>query len=106
MCVIKLTTFGLDNGLSPVRRQAIIWTNAWLLSIGPLGTNFSDNFIKMQNFSFMKKRLKISSAKWQPFCPGENELNVSEMKQGKSEGFDSYDWPSNRIQIGFKSSIN
>ena len=25
-----------DNGLSPVRRQAIIWTNAVLLLIGPL----------------------------------------------------------------------
>ena len=26
---------GLDNGLSPIRRQAIIWTNAGLLCIGP-----------------------------------------------------------------------
>ena len=26
-------------------------------------------------------------------------------KQGKSEGFDSCDWPSNLTQIGFKSSI-
>ena len=25
-----------DNGLSPVRRQAIVWTNAALLSIGTL----------------------------------------------------------------------
>ena len=31
-----------DNGLSPVRRQAIIWTNAGILLIGSLGTNFSD----------------------------------------------------------------
>ena len=29
---------GSDNGLSPVRRQAIIWTNAGILLIGPLGT--------------------------------------------------------------------
>ena len=35
------------NGLSPVRRQAITWTNADLLSIGPLGTNFSE--IRIQN---------------------------------------------------------
>ena len=27
------------------------------------------------------------------------------IKQGKSEGFDSCDWPSNLTQIGFKSSI-
>ena len=26
---------GSDNGLSPVRRQAIIWNNAGILSIGP-----------------------------------------------------------------------
>ena len=29
------TIIGSDNGLSPVCRQAIIWTNAELLSIGP-----------------------------------------------------------------------
>ena len=28
---------GSDNGVSPIRRQAIIKTNAGLLSIGPLG---------------------------------------------------------------------
>ena len=42
ICVSKLTIIGSDNGLSPGRRQAIIWTNAWILLIGPLGTNFSD----------------------------------------------------------------
>ena len=34
ICVNKLTTIGLNNGLSPGRRQAIIWTNVDLLSIG------------------------------------------------------------------------
>ena len=28
-----------DNGVSPVRLQAIIWTDAVLSSVGPLGTN-------------------------------------------------------------------
>ena len=42
ICVIKLTIIGSDNGLSPGRRQAIIWTNAEILLIWPLGTNFSD----------------------------------------------------------------
>ena len=32
--------------LSPGRRQAIIWTNAGILSIEPLGTNFSEIWIK------------------------------------------------------------
>ena len=42
ICVGKLTIIGSDNGLSPGRRQANIWTNAGLLLIGPWGTNFSD----------------------------------------------------------------
>ena len=41
ICVSKLTIIGSDNGLSPGRRQAIIWINAGILLIGPLGTNFS-----------------------------------------------------------------
>ena len=66
---------GSGNGLSPVRRQAITWTNADLLSIGPLETNYSETQIKIQKFSFMKMHFKISSVKWRPVCPGEDELN-------------------------------
>ena len=66
-----------DNGLSPIRRQAIFSTNAGLLSIRPLGTNFSEILIKIQNFSFTKMHLKITSAKWRPFCPGRDELMAS-----------------------------
>ena len=39
--VNKLTIIGSDNGLSPGWRQAIIWINAGIFSIGPLGINFS-----------------------------------------------------------------
>ena len=42
ICVGKLTIIGSDNGLSSGRRQAIIWTNAGILLIRPLGTNFSE----------------------------------------------------------------
>ena len=35
-----LTSIGSDNGVSPGRRQAIIWANAGIL-IEPLETNFS-----------------------------------------------------------------
>ena len=45
ICIGKLTNIGSDNGLSPGRRQAIIWTNAGMLLIGPLGTNFSEILI-------------------------------------------------------------
>ena len=63
-----LAIIGSDNGLSPVRRQAIIWTNAVSLSIGPLGTNFSQIVFKIQTFSLKKMHLKMSSGKCRPFC--------------------------------------
>ena len=74
ICVANLTIIGSDNGLSPGWRQAIIWTNAWILSSGPLETNFREISIKIQTFSFMKMVLKVSSAKWQPYCLGLNVL--------------------------------
>ena len=54
---------GSGNGLSPVRRQAITWTNADLLPIGLLGTYFSDIWIGILSFSFKKMQLKMSSDK-------------------------------------------
>ena len=39
-------------------------------SIGPIETNFSEILSKIQNFSFIKMHLKMSSAKLRPFCPG------------------------------------
>ena len=39
ICVGNLTIIGSDNGLAPDRRQAIIWTNAGILLIGPLRIN-------------------------------------------------------------------
>ena len=73
-CVGNLTTIGSDNGLSPGRRQAIIWTNAGILSIVPLGTNFNEILIEIHTFSLKKMHLKMSSAKWRPFCLGLNVL--------------------------------
>ena len=67
ICVSKLTTIGSDNGLLPGRHQATIWTNAGILLIGPLGTNFSEILIGIQTFWFVKMLLKLSCAKWRPF---------------------------------------
>ena len=75
ICVGKLTITSSDKGLLPRRRQAIIWTNAGILLIGPLGTNFSDISRDIQSFSFKKMHLKMPSAKWRPFCFGPNVLN-------------------------------
>ena len=77
ICVSKLTIIGSDNGLSPDRHQAIIWTNAGILLIGPLGTNFSEIVIEIYIFSFKKMHLKMSSGKWRPFCLGLNEFSTT-----------------------------
>ena len=74
ICVGIITIIGSDNGLSPDRPQAIIWTNAGILLNGPLGTNFSEISIEIHIFSFKKMDLKWSFAKWRPFCLGLNVL--------------------------------
>ena len=79
LCVGKLTSIASDNGLSPGRRQAIIWTNAGIFLIGTLGTNFSEILIKINTFSFQKMRLKVSSAKWRQCCLGLNVLSSVSM---------------------------
>ena len=71
ICVSELTIVGSDNGLSPDRRQAIIWTNAGILLIG---TNFREILIEIYIFSFKNIHLKMSSENWQPFCIGINLL--------------------------------
>ena len=94
ICVSELTSIGSDNGLSPGRRQAIIWTNAWILLIGPLGTNFSEILIEILTFSFMKMCLKVSSAKWRPFCLGLNVLtyvaNIRDADDLETKGTDHH----------------
>ena len=76
ICVSKLTIIGSDNGLSPGRRQAITWTNAGILLIGPLGTTFNETSIEIHIFSFKKIHLKLSSGKRRPFCLGLNVLTM------------------------------
>ena len=74
ICVCKLTIIGSDNGLSPGRHLAIIWTNVGILLMGHAGTNYSEISIKIHIFSFMKMQLKMSSGNWQPTCLGLNVL--------------------------------
>ena len=78
------------NGLSPIRRQAIIWTNAGLLSIGPLGTNFGEILIKIQNVSFTTMHVKISPVKWRPYCPGGDELNPLRWRHNDHAGVSNH----------------
>ena len=53
---------GSDNGLSPARHQAVIWTNTSKVSIRPEGTYFSEIVFKIQKFSFKEMPLETSSA--------------------------------------------
>ena len=93
ICVSKLTIIGLDNGLAPERRQTIIWSNDGILLMGPLGTNFSEILIGIQIFSFKKMHLKMSSAKWRPFCLGLNVLtSVSPYQHHMDPLFNSGSW--------------
>ena len=43
---------GSDNGLLPLRRQAIIWTNAGILSVVPLETNVGKKINRDSNIFF------------------------------------------------------
>ena len=79
ICIGNLTIVGSNNGLSHVQRQAIIWTNAGSLSIGPLRTNFNEILFEIHALSFKKMYLRVSSGKWLPFCLG---LNVVKLHNG------------------------
>ena len=72
ICVDKRTIIDSENGLVPSRRQAIICTNAGILLIRTLGTNFSEILIQIHTFSNKKMHLKMSSGKCRPFCLGLN----------------------------------
>ena len=101
ICVSKLTIIGSDNGLSPGRRQAIIGTNTGILLIGPLVTKFSENLIRIQTFSFKKMHLKMSSAKWRPFCLG---LNVLTCHLWSPVTFTSEQFHSGEVTFHFRAT--
>ena len=52
ICVGKLTIIDSDNGLSTGRSQAIIWTKAGILLIGPLGIYFNEILIGVKENAF------------------------------------------------------
>ena len=69
ICVIYASvnpvSISTDNGLSPIWCQAIIFTNAGLLSIGPLQTNFLEIYLKSKFFSENAfENVILSRGKW------------------------------------------
>ena len=79
ICVGNPTIIGSDNGLAPGKRQAIILTNAGILLIRILGTNFSEILSEIHAFSFKKMHSKLSSRQWRQFCL---DLNMSTQSRG------------------------
>ena len=63
ICAGSYAVIDYDNGLSPVNRKSIIWTNGGLSLIWLSGINFSKISIKIKTFSFKKLYLKMLSAK-------------------------------------------
>ena len=51
---VNCVSIGSGNGLLPVQRQAITWTNADLLPTGVQGKNFSEIWIWILSFPFLK----------------------------------------------------
>ena len=54
----NLTIIDSDNGLSPGRRQTIIWTNARILLIGPLGRKFNEILIRNAHICIQENALQ------------------------------------------------
>ena len=74
VCIGKLDLHYLSNVSSPVQRQAIIWTNADLLSIKSQTTYLIDVLFGIQKFSFKKIHFGMSPANSRPFCLGSNDV--------------------------------
>ena len=73
----NITAIVLINGLLPGSRHAVIGTNAGILLIEPLVTNFGEILIESHIFELEKMQLKLLFVKWQTFCIG---LNVVMMQ--------------------------
>ena len=73
ICINKTTIIGSDNGLSPGRCQAIIWTNAGILLIGTLGTNNSEisnqmSFLFIREIAYENVIWKMAAILFRPQC--------------------------------------
>ena len=72
VCVSQLITIVSDNGLSPDRRQAIIWNNDGILLFRPVGRNFSEIYrnlyIFIQENAFENVVWKMATILSRPQC--------------------------------------
>ena len=75
---VNRVSIASDNGLSPVRRQAIIWTNAGILSIWSLATSFNEISTKIQHFHSRKCIWKYRLRNGGHFVQGDELLEIND----------------------------
>ena len=97
ICMSKLNIIGSDNGLSPARYQAIIWTNDVLLSPRPYGMKF---YLKFKGFHSRKYIWKCRLRKWRPFCLGLNVLRMRGYRDSTSSNGCQETCPINSLAPG------
>ena len=74
---VSILIIGSDNGLSPAQRQAIIGTNAGVLLIEPLWTNFSEIFFNRNSYIFIQENaFENVVCEMASICLGLNELKL------------------------------
>ena len=74
ICVGELGQYWFMKWLVACSAPSHFLNQCCLIVKWTLTNKFQWNFIKTQKFSFVKMHLKMSSAKWRPFCPGEDDL--------------------------------
>ena len=84
--------FGSDNGLSPGQRQAIIWTNAGILLIGPLEAIVSEISINYCLILILENAFHDDVIKWKhyprywPVVRGIHRSQVNSPHKGQWRG--------------------
>ena len=79
ICVIKLSNHWFRLWLATWPVPSHYLNQCWNSVNWTRGTNFNKILMKIQQFSFKKMRLKMSSGKWCPFCLGLSVLNALPM---------------------------
>ena len=74
--VTPLSCVSLSMNTQPSVPLSLVQIMAGILLIRTLGTNFSEILSVIHAFSFKKMHLKMSSAKWRPFCLGLSVLRL------------------------------
>ena len=94
ICISKLAITGSDNGLSLELHQVIIWTNAEILLIGPLRTDFSENLIKIN--TLFNNKIAFENVVWKMVAI----LSQPQCVNGEMESSKTWEtWKKTNVQL-------